>query len=696
MARVAQRLWLHADERVSHYGCYGSYGEDLREIRDTMGKLRAAVQVLLDKSFDALELREEAFSRVPEEELRRCLDDTSEWTSGRKSDPFHGIVRRYGAMRRYAPALLEALELSGEPEGAETPCLRALAQLRVLNETKKRKLPPDAEADFVPRRLRAIVGPQDAQVRAAWECALMLKLRDEIRSGNIAVRHSKRFGRLEDFFIEPARWESKRSEFFSRAQLPASSKNVPAHLRERLGAAYDRFLASAPTNTYASVGENGAWKLASDRAEKLSIEDAAELARLKSWLSANMRNIRLPELLIEVDNDLRFSRSFMPQSQRRAPSSDRVYVVLAAVMANGCNIGAYTMAQLTPGVTYEQLKRVGDWQLTVDTQREALAVLVRAISGLDTSLHWGEGKTSASDGQRFALPSRVLQQTYSPKFSDYALEFYSFVADNYAPFYSTPIECTDRDAAFVLDGLLYNESELELEEHYTDTHGYTEINFAAFAMLGRRFSPRIRGVQRQQIYRLDKERDYGDLASIVSGNDRTLKLDHIAEQWDQMGRFYASLESGHATASVALSRLADYSAKNRFYRANRDLGRILKTEFILDYMSKPELRTRIRRGLLKVEQMHALARDVFYGRRGRINARELWEQMNSCSCLTLIVACIIYWQAREISRVLRRCDPEAEGLNVAMLKHVSPIEWENVVLYGQYVLNHRLVRVRNA
>ena len=51
---------------------------------------------------------------------------------------------------------------------------------------------------------------------------------------------------------------------------------------------------------------------------------------------------------------------------------------------------------------------------------------------------------------------KFLQQTYSPKFNDFALEFYSFVADNYAPFYSTPIECTDRDAAYVLDGLLYN------------------------------------------------------------------------------------------------------------------------------------------------------------------------------------------------------------------------------------------------
>ena len=37
-----------------------------------------------------------------------------------------------------------------------------------------------------------------------------------------------------------------------------------------------------------------------------------------------------------------------------------------------------------------------------------------------------------------------------------------------------------------------------------------------------------------------------------------------------------------------------FSAKNRFYRANCDLGRIFKTEFILQYLSEPDLRRRIR------------------------------------------------------------------------------------------------------
>ena len=53
----------------------------------------------------------------------------------------------------------------------------------------------------------------------------------------------------------------------------------------------------------------------------------------------------------------------------------------------------------------------------------------------------------------------------------------------------------------------------------------------------------------------------------------------------------------------------------------------------------------------------------FYGRRGRINTRELWEQMNTCSCLNLILACIVYWQAWKISRVFSECrNPLSTGM----------------------------------
>ena len=78
--------------------------------------------------------------------------------------------------------------------------------------------------------------------------------------------------------------------------------------------------------------------------------------------------------------------------------------------------------------------------------------------------------------------------------------------------------------------------------------------------------------------------------------------------------------------------------------------------------------------------------------RGRINARELHEQMNSCSCLTLILACIIYWQAKQITQTVRSEAVAEEGIDATLLQHVSPIEWDNVILYGQYVLDRALVR----
>ena len=100
-------------------------------------------------------------------------------------------------------------------------------------------------------------------------------------------------------------------------------------------------------------------------------------------------------------------------------------------------------------------------------------------------------------------------------------------------------------------------------------------------------------------------------------------------------------------------------------------------------MSQPPLRRQIRRGLLKGDHLHSLARDVAFAKRGRITNRDFYELTKTCSCLTLILACTVYWQAKEIGRVIAECDPQKSGIDISLLEHVSPVEWENVVLYGE-------------
>ena len=268
------------------------------------------------------------------------------------------------------------------------------------------------------------------------------------------------------------------------------------------------------------------------------------------------------------------------------------------------------------------------------------------------------------------MPHKVLQRTYSTRFNDFALEFYSFVADNDAPFYSRPIECTDRDALVVLDGVLSHESDLDLDAHDTDTHGYTEINVAAVALVGRRFCPRMRRLHRQRISCADPARDHGVLEPVRPRGRRAVHVRLIAEQWDRIGQFDAAVPAGHAT---------------------RARGRALKTEFVLQDMSEPQLRATVRRGLLKVEPLHALARAVSYGQRGRLSAREVYDQVTACSCLTLILACIVHWQAREISRLAAAAD---FPFDPDLLRHVSPIEWKNVILYGEIKIDPAKLKMR--
>jgi len=484
--------------------------EELRKrrhlIRSALTTYKTVGNTVLDRSVEDQDLRRALFSQVDQERLAQQMEAIDRLLTGKHSHVLNLIVDRFSYLRQFAPALLAHLEFHLE-EGAQSTVVEAARLLREMNRENRRKLPEDVPTAFIPEKLRSLVEQDGVVDKHAWECVLLTSLRDEIRAGNVFVEQSKRFGRFDDFFIPGVRWASMRESFFARAGLPVKAEDVPAYLTGRLTQAYEQFLTLLPENSYASIHENR-WQLSVDPAEKLDEEAKQRLETLKAWIAEHLREIKLPELLIEVDNELHFTRHFMLPAQPELRAAEQVCTILATIIAHGCNIGPYTMARLTEGITYRQIKQVTDWQLSEEAQRQALAQLVNSISRLDVTQAWGVGRSSSSDGQRFRFRRQVLQRTYSHRLNDYALEFYSFVADNYAPLYSTVIECTDRDAAYVLDGLLYNESDLALEEHYTDTHGYTEINFAAFVMLGRRFAPRIRGLHKQRIYRIDTAMDY--------------------------------------------------------------------------------------------------------------------------------------------------------------------------------------------
>ena len=122
------------------------------------------------------------------------------------------------------------------------------------------------------------------------------------------------------------------------------------------------------------------------------------------------------------------------------------------------------------------------------------------------SRHWGAGTFSSSDGQRFPASGKVRYATALPRYFGYGkgVTFYTWTADQFSQYGTKVIPTTVRDATYVLDEILDNETELPLLEHTTDTAGYTEIVFALFDLLGLQFSPRLRDLGDQRLFREGK------------------------------------------------------------------------------------------------------------------------------------------------------------------------------------------------
>ncbi len=241
-----------------------------------------------------------------------------------------------------------------------------------------------------------------------------------------------------------------------------------------------------------------------------------------------------------------------------------------------------------------------------------------------------------------------------------------------------------RDSTYVLDGLLYHESDLRIEEHYTDTAGFTDHVFALMHLLGFRFAPRIRDLGDTKLFIPKGDTAYDALKPMISSDRLNIKA--IRAHWDEILRLATSIKQGTVTASLMLRKLGSYPRQNGLAVALRELGRIERTLFILDWLQSVELRRRVHAGLNKGEARNALARAVFFYRLGEIRDRSFEQQRYRASGLNLVTAAIVLWNTVDLERAASALRAHGKALDDALLQYLSPLGWEHINLTGDYLM----------
>ncbi|MGY2025738.1 Tn3 family transposase, partial [Nocardia gipuzkoensis] len=590
----------------------------------------------------------------------------------------------YNYLRQFTPAVLSTVGFAGGTAASEL--LIAVAMLRELNATGRRKVFDEAPTGFVPAKWRGYLDAarksgSTTAYRHYWELCVLLGLRDGLRSGDVYVPGSRRYADPAAYLLTTEQWEPQRGEFCRLVGRPADPGVALAAVIDELHTAVGELEAvlAEGEGPVRLDGESGELVISPLTAEDIP----AEAVALKAELTEMLPFAPIVSLLIELDKRTGYLDCFTHAGGQATRSPELKRNLIAVLLAHSTNLGLTRMAEAC-GISYDILSWTDEWYMREETLRAANLVIIGYHQRLPLTPVFGTGTLSSSDGQRF--PTRGKSTTARPMsryFANEGLSTYTHVTDTHATYGTKIIVATRREAHYVLDEILGNATDLPITEHATDTHGVTLVNFGLFDLLGMQLSPRIRDLGRITLYRpgprAGAEARFPHAGPLMT---RKANLDLIAGHWDDLLRLAGSLKFGHATASLLVGKLSASGRQNTLAAALKEYGALRRTIYAAKYLAEPDYRRKIARQLNKGESLHALRRDLLYAHEGTIRARQLADQTEQAWCLTLATNAVIAWTTEYYGLAVEQMRRAGQRIDGEVLAHISPAHSANINFFG--------------
>lgn len=686
---VNQRLWNLYNEAKRNFET-----DRLKATKTISEKLRTLQNIgaiLLDDSIEDQTVRATAFEYISPEQLQSSLEEAEKLIRPEEDAYIDYFCRFYSRVRRFSTKFLATLQF--QARGDDQGLIEGLQLVHQIHQGERRKLPEETPIGFIPKAWQAYVLETNEGINwRYYELAALWVLRQRLRSGDVHLVHSRRFNELATYFIPQSAWQTKREEL---AGLTGTPLEANLRLKER---EQDLITLMAQVETLLTDEE-------SDLREEegrlilsplVAQEKTLELNQLAQSISQRLPQLDITDLLVEVDNWTQFSAAFEHLHAPTQRDSSALQHLYSCLLAQACNLDFQQMAT-SARLAYRRLNWYNTWYIRDETLQTANQVLVNYHYHLPLSQLWGGGILSSSDGQRFPAKGSIRQARAIPRYFGYGkgVTFYSWTSDQFSQYGSKPIPATVRDATYVLDEILNNETELPIMEHTTDTAGYTELIFALFNLLGLRFSPRIRDLADQKLYRTSTIalESYPKLQTYVQD---VIQSARIVDDWDEMLRLAGSMKMGWVTASLIVQKLQAFPRKHPLMRALQEYGKLIKTIHILRWYADEANRRRLNRQLNKGEALHSLRTHLFFANQGKLRGQKDEDLHNQVGCLNLVTNAIIVWNTVYTEQVLQQLKREGHSISDEDIKTIWPTRHLHLNVYGKYIFEVARIGQRHA
>ncbi len=584
-------------------------------------------------------------------------------------------AEQHATVRKYAGAFLQTFTFHSRRR--HDPLLAAIAILKMLYTDGRRVLPDRVPIAHLAKSERELIFEDGKPDRQLYEIATFALLRDRLRSGDVWVEGSRSFRPIDEHLMPKPAFVALKEEDKLGLGVQGDGAAWLAEIQQMMDFNLKRLAWRARYGKIEGVRLENATLIVTPRVS--DVPAAAEALNVE--ISDMYPLVEVPDLLREVHEWTGFADQFTHVRTGDAPQN--ISAMLAGVLADGTNLGPKRMAGASKGISAHQIGWMRSFHARSETYRAAQASVTDAHTRHPHSQLWGDGTTASSDGQFFRASDRAAKRSdinlhYG---NEPGTKFYSGLSNQYGYFSILPISPTESEAVYVLDGLFDHDTILEIEELFTDTGGASDHVFALFALIGKRFAPRLRNIKDRKFHTFEKADAYPALANHIGAPINTAL---ILEHWDDLLRLAASITTRTVAPSTILKRLSASSKSSDLAKALRELGRIERTLFMIEWYSSPALRRRCQAGLNKGEAAHKLKRAVFFHERGEIRDRSFDSQAFRASGLNLVVSAIVFWNTVYLSRATAHLRQQGRNIPDELLKHVSPLSWEHINLTGIY------------
>ena len=592
------------------------------------------------------------------------------------------LWQKYRIHRSALFQLVDLLDIQSTTQ--DDSLTHALSFIESYRKARRDYLPAEIALDFASQRWQTFIQVRDQGStwlkRRELEVCVFSYLADGLRSGDLYVSDSEEFADYREQLLDLDTCKSKASEYCQALDFADSPEAFVNQLREKLREVSHRVDLGFPQNTELSIDTIGKPHLKRIKSQT----QPEDLQAFKQMVRERMPERHLLDILKCVQDWTNYIRHFGPPSGSDPKLSNPISRYLFTVFGYGCNLGAnQTANHARDMISARILRRINEQHINSDKLEAATRDIIDEYIRFELPFIWGKGKVAIADGTYIPLVENNLLGERHIRYGGYGGIAYHHVSDTYIALFSHFIACGVWEAVYILDGLLKNTSQLQADTIHADTHGQSEPVFGLAYLLGIQLMPRMRNWNDVDFCRPDKNTTYQHIDSLFTD---TVNWNLIQTHWHDLMQVVLSIQAGKVLPSMLLQKLGVYARKNKLYKAFRELGRVIRTIYLLEYISNKTLRIEVRQATTKVESFHAFCDWLSFGGH-TLTTGDPVEQEKRIKYVSLIANAVMLHNVVDLTRVLNQLAEEGFEITQEKAKGLSPYMTGHLKRFGQYVLD---------